>query len=93
LAQLLDRICGERNWGPMVGARNLMQAYPVGDRGRQQRMRRVIAGEHVLSADELEGELHALAEMIRIIRRLKPGLYGPRELRDELMSGSPPGHE
>jgi hypothetical protein len=92
LAHLLDRLCAERGWGAMAGLRNLMEVYPVGDRGRQQRMRRVITGEQLLSGDELEGELHALAEMIRVARGLKPGEYGPGELQAELMTGSRPGH-
>jgi hypothetical protein len=92
LAQLLDRLCVERGWGAMAGLRNLLEAYPVGDRGRQQRMRRVIAGEQLLSGDELEGELHALSEMIRAARGLKAGEYGPRELQEELMSVGRPGH-
>jgi hypothetical protein len=90
LGQLLDRLCAERGWGAMAGLKNLLQAYPVGDRGRQQRMRRVITGEQLLSGDELEGELHALAEMIRVARGLKPGEYGPGELQAELMTGSRP---
>lgn len=91
LARLLDRICAERGWGAMAGLRNLMAAYPVTDRGRQQRMRRVITGEQLLSGDELAGELHALAEMVREARQLKPGQYGPGELQAELMSGGRPG--
>jgi hypothetical protein len=90
LAPLLDRLTVEQGWGSMAGPRNLLAAYPVGDRGRQQRLRRVIAGELRLSPDELEGELHALSEMIRTVRGLKPGEYGPRELQDELLSGDRP---
>lgn len=91
LARLLDRLCAERGWGAMAGVRNLMAGYPVSDRGRQQRMRRVIVGEQLLSGDELASELHALAEMVRAVRQLKPGEYGPRELQAELMSGGRPG--
>jgi hypothetical protein len=86
LAQLLDELCAARGWGAMAGLRNLMEAYPVNDRGRQQRMRRVITGEVVLSAEQLEGELHALAEMIRVAKGLKAGEYGPGELQAELMT-------
>ena len=92
LPRLLDRLAAERGWGAMAGVRNLMAAYPVGDRGRQQRMRRVITGEQLLSGDELAGELHAISEMVRQVRRLKAGGYGPRELQAELMSGGRPGH-
>lgn len=91
LPRLLDRLAAERGWGAMAGVRNLIAAYPVGDRGRQQRMRRVIVGEQLLSGDELAGELHAISEMVRQVRQLKPGEYGPRELQAELMSGGRPG--
>jgi hypothetical protein len=52
----------------------------------------VITGEQLLSADELESELHAISEMVRQVRRLKAGEYGPRELQAELMSDGRPGH-
>jgi hypothetical protein len=92
LPRLLDRLAAERGWGAMAGLQGLMDAYPVGDRGRQQRMKRVITGEQLLSADELESELHAISEMVRQVRRLKAGEYGPRELQAELMSGGRLGH-
>jgi hypothetical protein len=92
LGLVLDRLCAERGWGAMAGMRNLLAAYPVGDRGRIQRMRRVILGEQRLSADELEGEMVAVAEMIRAVRRLKPGEYGPGELQAELLTAGQPDH-
>ena len=91
LAQLLEATAADRGWGPREAVRQLLAAYPIEDRARQQRLRGVIVGEAALGREDLETELHALAEMIRVLRGLKPGGYGPAELRRELSSGPLPG--
>jgi hypothetical protein len=85
LAQVLDGICSERGWGPL-GVAKLLKAYPVGDSNRIHKLRRVLLGEHQYSPDELESELLALAEMIRQVRDLEAGTYGPAELQAELLN-------
>lgn len=87
LAQLLEALIADRGWGPREAIRQLLEAYPANDTARQQRLRGVIVGDVRLTKGELEGELFALAEMIRAVRELKPGSYGPGQLRQELLSG------
>jgi hypothetical protein len=84
LAALLDQLCADRGWGPL-GVGKLQQAYPVADHIRVHKLRRVILGEHQYSPDELESELMALAEIVRQVRRLPEGTYGPAELQAELL--------
>lgn len=93
LGHLLEATIAERGWGPREGVRRLLEAYPVEDQARQRRLRGVIVGDASLNREELEAELHAIAEMIRAVRGLRPGSYGPAELRAELSSAPrlPPG--
>lgn len=86
LTVLLDRLISQRGWGPREGIQQLLLAYPIDDKARQRRLQRLIVGDIQLNRDELESELHALAEMIRVVRQLKPGSYGPAELQVELLS-------
>ena len=86
LPDFLDRLAAERKWGPREAVNAFLAAYPGTDRARQHRLKGLILGEQRLSAAELEGELAALAEMVRRIRDLKA--YGPAELRSELSSGN-----
>jgi len=87
LAQLLEALIADRGWGPREAIRQLLEAYPANDTARQQRLRGVIVGDVRLTKDELEAELYAMAEMIRVVRGLKPGSYGPAQLRQELLTG------
>lgn len=87
LALLLEQLIADRGWGPREGIRQLLEAYPANDTARHRRLRGVIVGDVQLSKEELEGELYALAEMIRVVRELKPGSYGPAQLQQELLSG------
>lgn len=91
VVQLLEGSATERGWGPREAVRQMVAAYPVTDRARQQRLRGLIVGEQTLARGDLELELHALAEMIRATRGLRPGSYGPAELRRELSSVRPGG--
>ena len=86
LAHLLEQICSDRGWGGLKSTQELLAVYPVGDTDRQQRLQKVISGMYVLSPDELEGELLALAEMIRRVRELPAGEYGQRDLQKELLN-------
>lgn len=90
LAALLEELIAERGWGPREGIRELIEAYPVEDKARQRRLKALIVGDTPLSREELEAELHAIAEMIRSIRALTPGSYGPEQLRAELRSDRRP---
>jgi hypothetical protein len=87
LAHLLEDLIADRGWGPREGIRQLLDAYPANDTARQRRLRGVIVGEVHLGREELEAELYALAEMIRVVRKLKPGGYGPAQLQQELLTG------
>lgn len=86
LSTLLEELIVERGWGPKRGSDELIAAYPVEDRARQRRLKALIVGDTSLSREELEAELHAIAEMIRVVRGLKQGSYGPEQLRAELRS-------
>lgn len=85
VGELLEQLIAERGWGPREAREKLLAAYPVTDLARQRRLKAVIVGEAELSADELEGELYALAEMIRTVRGVRR--YGPADLQAELLSG------
>jgi len=87
LPDFLDRLAKERNWGLREAVSAFLAAYPATDRARQHRLKELLLGEHRLNATELEGELAALAEMVRRIRQLEA--YGPAELRSELLIASP----
>lgn len=88
LAHLLEDLIADRGWGPREGVRQLLEAYPVPDAARQRRLRAVIVGDTTLSRQELESELAALAETIRVVRELRH--YGPADLTAELRSGRRP---
>jgi hypothetical protein len=90
LSALLEELIVERGWGPKRGSEELIEAYPVEDKARQRRLKALIVGDTTLSREELEAELHAIAEMIRVVRGLRPGSYGPDQLRAELLSAPPP---
>lgn len=90
LPELLDEVITGQGWGVREGIRQLLAAYPVDEAKRKAKLRAVILGDEQYSGDELEMELHALAEMIRVVRELKVGTYGPAELTVELRTGRRP---
>lgn len=90
LAELLEELIADRSWGPREASREMLAAYPVDDPVRQRRLKAVIMGDVQLTKPELESELHAIAEMIRVVRELRPGSYGPAELQAELRTGRRP---
>lgn len=88
LAELLNDAAVERGWSPREAKAAVERAYPTNDAARHRRLQAVILGDQQLSREELEAELHALSELLRVIRELKPGSYGPAELQSELLSES-----
>lgn len=87
LGRLFDELARERKWSPREALAELLKAYPPTDRVRQQRLKAVVLGEESLSLSELEGELAALAELVRVIRG--QAFYSPGDLQAELLSDRP----
>jgi len=86
LSDLLQDLAREQGWAPREAMEAFTEAYPSQSAGRQQMLKRIVLGDALLSPGELELELAALAEMIRVIRGDQVGSYGPAELRAELLS-------
>jgi hypothetical protein len=86
MSDLLESLAANHGWGPREAMAQFLEAYPSTDRGRRQLLRDVVLGTAVMSPGELELELAALAEMIRVLRGIKDRSYGPAELRAELLS-------
>lgn len=89
LSALLDQLAAERGWGPREAMTQFMAAYPSTNRAVLQRLKGVILGETKLTRAEMEQELHGLSEMIRVVRGLSVGSYGPAELGAELRGHLP----
>jgi hypothetical protein len=70
----------------MAGVRQLLAAYPAADEARRERFQSVILGQVRLTRDELQSELLAIAEAVRVMRGLPLGRYGPAELLAELLA-------
>ena len=81
--QLLEDEASERGWGPREATQRFLAAYPSTDPGRQRRLKEILMGGEI-TANELELELAAFAEMLRSIRQLDT--YTPAELQAELLS-------
>jgi hypothetical protein len=86
LSPLLDATIVAAGLSPMVGVRQLLAAYPAADDARRERFRSVILGEVQLTREELQDELLAIAEAIRVLRGLPLGAYGPAQLLAELLA-------
>lgn len=86
LPRLLDQAIIAAGLSPMAGVRRLLEAYPVQDEHRRDRFRSVILGELMLTRDELQDELLAIAEAVAVTRGLPPGSYGPAQLLAELLA-------
>ena len=86
LPALLDATIVAAGLTPMAGVRQLLAAYPAADEARRERFRSVILGELQLTRDELQDELLAVAEAIRVMRGLPLGSYGPAQLLAELLA-------
>jgi hypothetical protein len=86
LPRLLDATIVAAGLSPMVGVRQLLAAYPAADEARRERFRSVILGELQLTREELQDELLAIAEAVRVLRGLPLGSYGPAQLLAELLA-------
>ena len=90
LSALLEELIVERGWGPRRGSDELIEAYPVEDKARQRRLKALIVGDTTLNREELESEMHAIAEVIRVVQGLRQGSYGPEQLQAELRTDRRP---
>lgn len=86
LGRLLNDLVAELSLSPRAGIEALLQAYPGQDPNRRELIRDLLLGDTELSSEELQEELTGLAEMIRVIRKVPEGEYGPAELRAELLA-------
>lgn len=86
LRQLLDNAIVAAGLTPMAGVRQLLAAYPASDPARLERFRGVILGELQLTRDELQDELTAIGEAVRVMRQLPLGQYGAAQLLAELLA-------
>jgi hypothetical protein len=84
LPELLEDIAYEKDWKLRTAVTQFLAAYPSKDPGRVKKLRDLLSGGAELTTTELEGELAALAEMIRAIRGIKS--YTPADLQAELLS-------
>lgn len=86
LPRLLDATIIAADLSPMAGVRQLLAAYPAADEARRERFQAVILGQVQLTREELQSELLAIAEAVRVMRGLPLGRYGPAELLAELLA-------
>jgi hypothetical protein len=86
LPKLLDATIIAADLSPMAGVRQLLAADPAADEARRERFQAVILGQVQLTRDELQSELLAIAEAVRVMRGLPLGRYGPAELLAELLA-------
>lgn len=86
LAHLLGQLAGDLNLPPRDAIEALLAAYPSADSQRRRLIRDLILGDAELTTEEMTEELAGLAEMVRVIRKLPVGDYGPAELRAELVA-------
>jgi hypothetical protein len=84
LSELLNQVIADAGLKPRDGLVALTAAYPVADTRRQNRLMDLVIGKTALGPGEMERELLAIAEAIRVMRRLPPGSYGASELHAEL---------
>lgn len=86
LGWLLDQLVQGLGLSPRASMDALLAAYPGDDPKRRELLRDLLLGDAELSTAELQEELAGLAEMVRVIRKLPVGEYGPAELRAELVA-------
>ena len=81
-AELLDDEASRRSWGPREATQQFLAAYPSTDPGRRRRLKELLMGGNI-SGTELDLELAAFAEMLRVIRGINS--FTPADLQDELL--------
>jgi hypothetical protein len=84
LSDILNAAIAARGLGARDGLRELLAGYPVSDRSRQAQLQDVVLGSANWDRDEIEAELCAVAEALRVMRGLPVGGYGPGHLAQEL---------
>lgn len=87
LATLVNDVIAELGLGPRDGIARFMDAYPVKDPGRRQRLKELVLFGTGMDPAEMEDEMAAVAETIRSLRNLPPDSFGPTQLYSELTSG------
>ena len=83
LSGLLNDLAGAGR--PADGIARVLAAYPVDEPERRRRIQGLMLGE-LLSSEELQEELYALAITVATLRGVEPGSYGPAALHAELSS-------
>jgi hypothetical protein len=84
LSDLLNAAMTDRGLNARDGIRELLAAYPTNERSRRSQLQDLILGATSWDRDEIEAELCAVAEALRVMRRLPVGGYGPGHLAQEL---------
>jgi hypothetical protein len=90
LSDLLNAAMTDRGLNARDGLRELMAGYPASERGRRSQLQDLILGATGWDRDQIEAELCAVAEALRVMRGLPVGAYGPGHLAQELSAALPP---
>jgi hypothetical protein len=90
LSDLLNEAMTQRGLNARDGLRELMAAYSAKERGRRSQLQDLILGATSWDRDQIEAELCAVAEALRLMRGLPVGAYGPGHLAQELSAALPP---
>lgn len=90
LSRLLNEAIQDAELDARDGMAAVLAAYPSQDRDRRSRLMAVVLGMGMYSAEQLEAELWAVSDVIRSLRHLPRGQYGPKELLAELAADHQP---
>ncbi|NBS93773.1 MAG: hypothetical protein EBT27_08625 [Betaproteobacteria bacterium] len=90
LSDILNAAIMARGLTPRDGLRELLEAYPAKQRTRRTQLQDLILGATSWDRDQIEAELCAVAEALRLMRGLPVGGYGPGHLARELSEALPP---
>jgi len=72
------------NQPPREAVRTILDAYPVRDTNRRNRLEELVLGRGGLTREEWETELEALVQAVLDLRGADPTGYGPAQLLSEL---------
>jgi hypothetical protein len=86
LAHLLEQLAVEQGAGIRAGIATVLDAYPVSDPKRRERLADVILGRTDYGEDDLRDELWDLAVTVATLRGEEPSSFGPTALHLELSS-------
>ena len=90
LSVLLNDAIKAAGYSARDGMAALLAAYPSQDQDRRSRLMAVVLGMGTYSAEQLESELWALADVVSGLRHLPKGRYGPDQLIAELAADRQP---